>query len=269
MNLAYKTSGSGEPLIILHGLFGSGDNWYSVARELNDAYTVYLVDLRNHGHSPHHPVHTYDALAQDVRDFMNMHGIPAATFIGHSMGGKTALNFGIRNPHKVKKMVVVDISPLGFDKNDPVIARSDQFAIIKALNNLDTGKIASRSDADKALSPQIPSTMVRQFLLKSLKRLKDGSFRWSINIKALDEQISEIFEGIIAEEETDPRAIPEFPLLFIKGERSAYIGEEDVAAINHYFPWAEIKVISGAGHWVHAEQQDVFVRTVREFFGIM
>jgi pimeloyl-ACP methyl ester carboxylesterase len=265
MNLSYRKLGTGDPLIIMHGLFGSGDNWYSVARELSVKYTIYLVDARNHGNSPHYPEHNYTVLTGDIHNFMVQHGITNAILIGHSMGGKTALNFGMQHPEKIKKMVVVDISPLGYDSNDSIIYNSEQMAIIRTLMTIDTKLLNSRTEADKELVKTIPSAMVRQFLLKNLKRSKEGKFHWSLNLQALHDHMPGIFEGIIKEGVTDPRGIPEFPLLFIKGERSGYIGDHDVAAIRHYFPWAEIKVIPKAGHWLHAEQPELFLKEVREF----
>lgn len=265
MQLFFRKSGTGPSLIILHGLYGSSDNWYSIARELSDTFTVYLVDQRNHGNSPHDPEHNYAILAADLNEFMQQHHIEKALIMGHSMGGKTALFFGLKYPEKVIKMIVVDISPLGYGKNSESLAGSEHMKIIRTLLTIDMDRLTRREDAGKILMKTIPSAMVRQFLLKSLKRTKDGKFHWALNIHALHDNMPAIFDGVIEEEVTDPRGIPQFPLLFIKGERSDYMGTRDIATIRHYFPWAGITVVAGAGHWLHAEQPGAFLNAVRDF----
>ncbi|HLO58670.1 MAG TPA: alpha/beta fold hydrolase [Bacteroidales bacterium] len=265
MELFFRKSGTGEPLIILHGLYGSSDNWYSIGRSLSEDYTVYLPDQRNHGNSPHDPVHTYDAMAGDLFEFMQKHTSGPAIIIGHSMGGKTALQFGLKHPELVAKMIIVDISPLGYDLNNASDAGNQHIQIIDALSRINPEALKSREEADKILLPEIPSAMVRQFLLKSLKRMPDGKFRLAINIKALSENLPGIFSGVISEDNTDPRQIPEFPLLFIKGELSPYICLRDEQAIRHFFPWARIVTIEGSGHWVHAEQPARFLEVVNDF----
>jgi len=265
MQLFFRKSGTGTPLIILHGLFGSSDNWYTIARELSDTFTVYLIDQRNHGNSPHDPEHNYAILAADLNEFMQQHHIENAIIMGHSMGGKTALEFGRKHPEKVLKMIVVDISPLGYDKNNESIANSEHMQIIRSLQTIDTARLTSREEADKILMKNIPSAMVRQFLLKSLKRTKDGKFQWALNIQALHDNMPAIFEGVIEEDGRHPGEIPKFPLLFIKGERSDYVGTRDTTAIRQYFPWAGITAIPGAGHWLHAEHPKAFLSAVRDF----
>jgi pimeloyl-ACP methyl ester carboxylesterase len=265
MELFFRKSGTGQPLIILHGLYGSSDNWYSIGRVLSENHTVYLVDQRNHGNSPHDPVHTYDAMANDLFEFMQKHITGQAIIIGHSMGGKTALQFGLKHSELVAKMIIVDISPLGYDLNDASTAGNQHVQIIKALSKINPELLKSREEADNMLIPEVPSAIVRQFLLKNLKRTPDGKFRLATNIKALSENMPGIFSGIISEENTDPRQIPEFPLLFIKGERSEYIRSMDEQAIRHFFPWAGIVSIKDSGHWVHAEQPSRFLKVVNDF----
>jgi pimeloyl-ACP methyl ester carboxylesterase len=265
MKLFFRHLGSGEPLIILHGLYGSSDNWHSIGRELSADFSVYLVDQRNHGNSPHHTDHNYNVLSDDLRNFMAEQSLDSALIMGHSMGGRIALNFGLKYPEKVRKMIVVDISPTGneFRQNAPEIVVHNR--IINALLQIDTDLITSRDEADKQLQQSIALPSIRQFLLKNLKHNPEGKFRWAFNLKTLSEKLPDIFTGIIRENETDPESIPQFPLLFIKGELSGYIRPEDEASIRKFFPWANITVIPEAGHWVHAEQPAAFLRAVREF----
>ena len=157
--------------------------------------------------------------------------------MGHSMGGKTALAFGMKYPEMVQKMIIVDISPLAYDSHESSL-EADHKSIIIALQLMDPDLIISREDADKKLQPTLSTLYVRQFLLKNLKRTPDGKFRWALNIQALAENMPAIFAGVISENETDPRSIPQFPLLFMKGERSGYIRSRDEEAIHRYFPWA-------------------------------
>jgi len=265
MELFYRKSGTGKPVVILHGLYGSGDNWYSFARELTSSYTVYLVDQRNHGNSPHSEIHDYKSLSADLLEFLNRHKLNKAILIGHSMGGKTVLTFGLAHPEMIGKMIVVDISPLGYteatDSPEVLVHRH----IITALQNLDIKNFKTRKEADRQLSTSIASDMIRQFLLKSLKRRHDGRFEWALNLEALAGNMQAIFEGVISEDSTDPRSIPVFPLMFIKGERSGYIRRQDLQAIQYYFPHARVITISDAGHWVHAEQPAAFLKEVKKF----
>lgn len=265
MELFYRKSGSGNPMIILHGLYGSGDNWYSVAREFTGSNTVYLVDQRNHGNSPHNAVHDYNSLSDDLYEFIRAHHIDKSILIGHSMGGKTALNFGLRHPEKVEKMIVVDISPMGYSEDSESTEIHVHRQIITSLQNIDILNIKSRAEADRQLSVAISSRAIRQFLLKSLRRKSDSKFEWALNLEALAGNMSAIFDGVIREDMTDPRSIPEFPLLFIKGGKSGYISEPDLKAIQHYFPHAKIITIPNAGHWVHSEQPQALVSEVKKF----
>ncbi|MBN1143470.1 MAG: alpha/beta fold hydrolase [Bacteroidales bacterium] len=265
MKLFFRHLGSGEPLIILHGLYGSSDNWHSMGRELSAEYSVYLVDQRNHGNSPHSSNHNYDLLSDDLQEFMKEHNLDSAYIIGHSMGGRAVLHFGLKYPERVRKLIVVDISPMGneFRQNAPEIVVHNR--IIGALQQIDINLITSRDEADKLLQQSIALSSIRQFLLKNLKRTPEGKFRWAFNLKTLSEKLPDIFTGIIRENETNPESIPQFPLLFIKGALSGYIRPEDEASIRKYFPWSEITIIPGAGHWVHAEQPAAFLKAVREF----
>jgi esterase len=263
MDLFFRKTGSGDPIIILHGLYGSSDNWHSIGRALAYDHEVFMIDLRNHGHSPHHPEHNYRVMGEDLADFFIAHHLEQAIFIGHSMGGKTALSFGLANPEKIKKMILVDISPFPYDMAVSSEAILHQ-RILQGLLAIQPDTISDRREADKILQKFISSLSIRQFLLKNLKRNRGGRFYWALNIPALAENIKGIFTGILREEEQNPLAIP-FPLLFIKGENSGYINERDERDIRHFFPWSQIVTIQGAGHWVHAEQPESFLNVVRKF----
>lgn len=268
MELFYRLLGLGDPVVILHGLYGASDNWHSIGRELSRDHSVYLIDQRNHGNSPHDPVHNYNVLSNDLYEFLDKHKIDKPVIIGHSMGGKTALAFGLKYPERVRKMIVVDISPLGYENRADSSETTNHEKIILALQAMDPDHIANRGDADKQLEQSIPSSVVRQFLLKNLKRTPDGKFRWAMNIQALAENMPSIFAGVLPGCAANQDIIPRFPLLFLKGERSGYIGITDEEAIRHYFPWAEVKIIQDTGHWIHAEQPDEFLKAVRSFIGI-
>jgi len=266
MELFFRKLGSGEPLIILHGLYGSSDNWYTIGRALADHHEVFMIDQRNHGLSPHSPDHNYRVMCNDLADFFIRIGINRAIFLGHSMGGKTALAFGMEHPEKVKKMILVDISPFAYDLTATEEANSHQH-ILQGLLAIHTETIASRGEADIILQRFVNSLSVRQFLLKNLKRDSAGKFHWTLNLPVLAENLEGIFAGIIPENDSQSNTIPQFPLLFIKGEYSGYINKKDEALIRHLLPWSQITTIRGAGHWIHAEQPAAFLEAVRDFIG--
>lgn len=259
MELFYRQTGHGKPLIILHGLYGSSDNWHSIARAFADSFSVYTVDLRNHGNSPHNPVHNYVAMANDIYEFINRLQIEKAVIIGHSMGGKVALQFGQEHAEKVERMVVVDIAPSGFDGHETPETISHR-NIMQGLLKLNHRTISSREEADRLLQSDIPSEKVRQFLLKNLKRDTSGGFYWNMNLQALAAHMEEIFAGVLPDSDAK-----EFPLLFIKGQKSGYIRPEDMEMIHKVYPWALMTEIADAGHWVHAEQPEAFLKAVKAF----
>jgi esterase len=262
MELFFRRLGSGDPLIILHGLYGSSDNWYSIGRALAEDHEVFMPDQRNHGNSAHHLQHDYSVMADDLEAFFEAQHLQTAVIIGHSMGGKTALAFGLRNPGMVKKMIVVDISPFRYDESSAPEDISHEH-ILRSLLTLDPGSLTGREDADNKLKPFISSVPVRQFLLKNLKRDSGGRFYWALNLPALQEHLPDIYDSTLPAE--DAATPPEFPLLFIKGASSGYLKKEEFENIRHYFPRAELAVIGGAGHWVHAEQPEEFLSVVRKF----
>lgn len=253
MKLNYKKTGTGETLIILHGLFGSADNWFSIAKELEKEYTLYLVDQRNHGDSPHSEDWNYQVMAEDLNELMESEGIESAYLMGHSMGGKTVMAFALQYPEKVKKLIVADIAPRYYPLHHQVI--------LEGLNAIPIDQIKSRKDADDILSGYIKNVGIRQFLLKSLGRNEKGGFEWKINLKTITEKIE------IVGEEIDSDQSFENPTLFMGGENSDYIKERDKIDISRLFPNSNIIYIKNAGHWLHAEQPGAVIEAVRSFLG--
>ncbi|ELR70727.1 Putative esterase/lipase ybfF [Fulvivirga imtechensis AK7] len=253
MKLYHRELGHGKPLIILHGLFGSSDNWMSIARELESDYKIYLVDQRNHGQSANNEEFSYTAMADDLNEFINEHGIEKPYILGHSMGGKTAMKFAITHADMWKKLIVVDIAPKAY----PV--RHD--TILEGLKSIDVTNLKSRGDADRQLANYVSDLGTRQFLLKNLSRKSDGGFEWKINLPVIDKNIEAMGEGI------EDRLAIEREVLFIRGEKSDYIQDKDNILIVQLFPNSEVKTVKNAGHWVHAEQPEVLIGMVREFLG--
>ena len=264
MELYFRKLGSGDPLVILHGLYGSSDNWYSIGRALAHDNEVYLVDQRNHGHSLHHPEHNYGVMCSDLTEFFNRHNLNATIILGHSMGGKTALAFGLQYPEKVKKMIVVDISPFGYDQSHSQESTAHH-RIIQGLLTIHPETLISRAEADTILQKSIAPSSIRQFLLKNLKRDGRGKFFWAMNIPAIAANMTDIFEGVIPHNTCNTTDIPQFPLLFIRGEYSGYIKNRDEAAIRQCFPWSQLVMVKGSGHWLHAEQPQTFLHIVKDF----
>jgi esterase len=252
MDLFYREYGQGSPVIILHGLFGFSDNWQSVAKALADRHLVMTVDLRNHGRSPHVPTHSYPEMAEDVRAFMESHWMFHADLIGHSMGGKVAMQLALSHPDHVDRLVVVDM--------DPGQATDNHGDIFKALREIDFSKITTRQAAEEFLHGRIPEYSVRQFLLKNISRDDHGKFRWKMNLPVLWASYADILAPVSGQPF-------EKPALFVRGSRSNYIRDSDLPLIRQLFPQAEIVTIEGAGHWVHAEKPAELLAAVKKFLG--
>ena len=251
--LYYRKTGAGDPVLILHGLFGSGDNWHRIARELSGRYEVFAVDLRNHGKSPHSSQFDYNVMSDDLIRFVRHHHLDGISLIGHSMGGKAAMQFAFSWPDSVRKLVVVDIAPKAY-------AASDR-QVIDALASLDLSMVSRLKDADEMLQAAIGDDAVRLFLLKNLKREKDGTYRWQINVDA----IRTGYKRLASEVTGTPF---EKPCLFIRGEHSDYILDSDWPDILEYFPKAKLVTIPGAGHWVHTDAPEAFIQAVLTYFKI-
>lgn len=251
MQLHFKESGHGRAVILLHGLFGSADNWHSIAVRLTESFHVFTVDQRNHGQSPHSEEMSFMLMAEDVNEFMSAHAIESAFIIGHSMGGKTAMQFALQFPQRVGKLVVADMSPRAYAP-----AHEKIFAALLAL---DLKSFSMRQQIEDALAPDIPDLVLRRFLLKNLGRNVAGEFFWKINLRSLFENYPQLRQPISA-------PVPFMkPTLFLRGGKSDYINSEDEPLIRELFPQSEIQTIAAAGHWIHADQPEEFFKRVLKF----
>jgi esterase len=252
MQLFFKEYGNGKPLIILHGLFGSGDNWTTLGKKLADyGFSVFLMDMRNHGRSPWGDHHSYSLMASDIEEFISSHNLKQPILLGHSMGGKAAMQVAIDNSNLLSALIIIDIAPRYYEPHHQ--------DIIKALTAVDFNIVKTRSGAEKIISQYIADAGTVQFLLKNLYWKDDNTLAWRFNLDVLAREIEFTGTEIIAD---DPVNVP---ALFIKGELSKYISADDDASIYKIFPKAEIEEIKNAGHWVHADQPDALLETVVRF----
>lgn len=252
MQLNYKVFGEGDPVLILHGMFGTLDNWQTIAKKLAEHFMVFIIDLRNHGRSPHSEDFDYTIMANDIREFMENNWIYEAYVVGHSIGGKVAMQLASENPDLVKKLAVVDIAPKVYVGNHQ--------SIFEALFSLDLDQLQSRKEADQLLQEKIDSYGVRQFILKNLSINKETQhYEWKMNLPV----IHAAYQTILGKGNS---SIPfDNPTLFIKGGESKYILPEELEDYKAYFPNATLKTIEKAGHWVHAEQPKVFLEVLTDF----
>ena len=250
ITLAFERSGSGPPLIILHGLFGSSTNWKSIAQCLTKSYAVDRIDLRNHGASPWHDTMDYIAMADDVKQFIEQHQLENPIVLGHSMGGKVAMVLAVRYPTLVKALIVVDIAPVTTDTRHT--------SVVRALGNLNLLAVRSRRDAAAALSYDIPDASLRQFLLQNLIRRETG-YAWRINLRALADNIT-----LLADFPVLPGCYSG-PTLFVRGGDSNYVEIKHEPVIRQMFPASVIRTIARAGHWLHAEKPREFLHELERF----
>lgn len=232
--------GEGEPLIIMHGVFGSSDNWQTLGKVFAEHHKVYLVDLRNHGNSPHSREFNYPLMVADIVELMEDEQLDTAHILGHSMGGKVAMHLATSHPQRVRKLIVVDIAPKYYPPHHQQIFEGFHAVNLSTLKN--------RKEADEQMAQVITNIGVRQFILKNLDRNKDGSFEWKLNLNAIESAIDKVGEGL------EENVHFEGSTLFIAGGNSDYIMESDAEIIHQYFPKSTIITIKGAGHWVHAEK---------------
>ena len=248
MILHHKIQGQGDPLIILHGLFGTSDNWATLARQFADHFTVITVDLRNHGRSFHDPIMTYPAMVEDMVRLMEAEWVHKAHVLGHSMGGKVAMHLALSHPDLVDQLLIADIGTKDYPGGHETI--------LDTLNALPVDQVDSRADAEAFLRQTIPQDGVVQFLLKNLARDRDSGFRWKMNLPAITKAYDQIVEGIHTQ-----HAYPG-PTTFLRGGRSDYIPDEDWPGICTIFNAASLITIPDAGHWLHAERPELFFDTV-------
>ena len=253
MRLNFQVHGDGLPLILVHGLLGALDNWRSMSKRLATRYRVYSVDLRNHGHSPHSEMMNYSVMAQDLSEFFNAHSIESAFILGHSLGGKIAMQLALESPARVDKLIVADMAPKSYL---PV-----HRPLLVTLRQLNLGRLKSFVDAEAALAPAIGDAALRQFLIKNLERARDGSFHWRIALDSIIANYDELIKAIRSDNRFDK------PVCFLRAGRSEYIEAGDLTLIREHFPCAELRTIADAGHWLHIEAPDEFFRIVTDFFG--
>lgn len=237
--------GSGKPLLILHGFLGMSDNWKTLGNEYAESgFEVHLLDQRNHGKSFQSEAFNYDLLIEDLNDYMIHHKIEKAIILGHSMGGKTAMQFACTYPEKVEKLLIADIAPKYYPPHHQ--------PIINALNKINVSELSSRTEADEQLSKYIKDFGIRQFLLKNLYWKEKGKLDFRFNLKVLTDKMEEVGENI------STTASYTGPTLFLRGDKSEYISIEDYPTIKRHFPNAIIEVVEKAGHWLHAENPKQF-----------
>lgn len=248
---AQQYGSSGPHLIVIHGLFGNADNWHSIAQSLAEQFTVHCIDLPNHGKSDSMTDASYPKMAEAVLDWATLNNIGAFYLLGHSMGGKVAMQMAaMATPGQIEKLIVVDIAPVDYQPSHT--------RILEGLKAVDESQPASRKAADTLLSKYESNLAVRQFLLKNLVRSEQG-FKLELSINNIAESYSTILNKPIINEAINT------PTLFIKGENSDYIVAQYQETITALFPNATFKIISGAGHWLHAEKPLPFTSLVKRF----
>lgn len=251
MRLHFTTLGTGEPLLLLHGLLGSHQNLLPASRRFAERFQVFAIDQRNHGHSPHHDEMDYPLMADDIDRFMNTHGLSNAHVLGHSMGGKTAMQFALTHSDRVRKLVVVDMAPKAYG---PRFAQ-----LLLALRELRPERFRTRQEADLALAPSVPEDSLRQFLLKNLIPDEQGGYKWRIHLEAIADNYEHLRQNITAQGTFTGET------LFLLGGKSDYVTDADRVAIRDLFPKTIFESIPGAGHWVHAEKPVAFADAVLSF----
>lgn len=276
MKLFYRKSGQGQPLIILHGLFGQNDNWGTLGRQFAEqGFEVYLVDLRNHGLSPHSDVWNYQVMSDDILELINDNNLKHVILMGHSMGGKVAMQFAIQHPELLDKLIVVDIAPKYYPPHN--------LDVLNALNAVDFNIVKSRKEVESILSETLSDFGTKQFLLKNIYWKEDTKLDWRFNLKVITPLIENVGEATPLGKRTEngerrtgnnsqlPTPDRELntnsntPTLFIRGEKSNYILDEDLDLIHDIFPNSQLETIAGAPHWVHAEKPKEFFECVMGF----
>jgi esterase len=240
-----KIEGEGKPLLIIHGYLGMSDNWKTLATQfVSEGFQTHALDLRNHGRSFHSEEFTYEAMVQDVLKYYQGNNLEKVSIIGHSMGGKLAMFFASKYPEMIEKLIIADIGPKYY--------RPHHQDIMAGLNAVDFSKKPERSEVEELLKPHISDFGTRQFLMKSLYWVEPGQLGFRFNLPVFNENIENIGEAL------PENATFEKPTLFLRGEKSNYIKDEDFEMIKKHFPNSEIKTIANAGHWLHAENPKDF-----------
>jgi esterase len=252
MELHHKIYGSGEPVIILHGIFGMLDNWHNFATKLSSHFQVITVDQRNHGRSGHSDEFNYVLMCEDLIELVKKLNLDKINLIGHSMGGKTAMNFALKYPEIIKNLIVIDIGIKKYRK-------SHEF-IFEAINEIKLEKMNSRTGIEIFLHQYIPNDAIVKFLMKNISRQNDDNkFIWKMNFKALEQN----YDHIISEVKSPNQFIGS--TLFVKGANSDYLHEDELLKIRKIFPNAQMNIIDGAGHWIHAEKENELLTVSTNF----
>ncbi|MFL5764544.1 MAG: alpha/beta fold hydrolase [Bacteroidia bacterium] len=261
MKLFYRQYGEGQPLIILHGLFGQADNWNTLAKQFAaQGFDVYAVDQRNHGLSPHSEIWNYKAMSSDVLELIKDHELRNVVLLGHSMGGKTAMQFAVEHPGYLDKLIVVDIAPKYYPIHHQLV--------LDALHAVDFNVVKSRKEAEAILSQYIEDFGTKQFLLKNIFWTEDDEMAWRFNLDVITKEIENVGKEVeVVGDAPSTDIVSEVPALFIRGEHSHYILDTDLDLIQEIFPHSILETIKGSGHWVHAEKPKEFFDCVMKFIG--
>jgi pimeloyl-ACP methyl ester carboxylesterase len=250
MKLFNRELGSGEALIILHGLFGSSDNWQSLAKVYAEKYRVILIDQRNHGRSPRALSNSYEDMAADLLELMDDLDITSAHLLGHSMGGKTVMRFAQLYPQRVKSLMVSDIAPIAYPPH--------HLDVLKAFHAINLNELQSRKDAEDIVAIHLPDPAVALFILKNLYRDENQRFAWRVNLPVLEAEMPKILEAL-------PLEKVNLPCIFFRGQRSGYINFETIPLIKAQFPQAVVETINDSSHWIHAENPVEFSERLLHF----
>jgi len=250
MILNSKVIGTGHPLIILHGLFGSLENWNGIARELSAKFEVHIIDQRNHGKSFHNNEHTYPAMSLDLKKYINIHGIYKPNLLGHSMGGKTAMQFALDNKNTLNKLIIADISPKKYESNHK--------NLIKLLFELSSSSMPNRNYVKNILKDGELDNNTINFLLKNLYWINEKELKFRFNIKAIYS-----FQNHLMDFQSSNKTWMG-KCYFLRGENSDYIKESDKLIIKEFFPNFRIQKINQAGHWLHFDNKESFLKTINE-----
>ena len=251
--LNYQQQGQGEHIVLIHGLFGSLENLNMVAKSLSLHYCVTSVDVRNHGNSFHQEGMSYHDLAQDVITLLNVLSIESCDLLGHSMGGKIAMQIALTYPQRVNKLIVADIAPVEYPAH--------HLTIIEGLQAIDLTEVNKRKDADNQLAKYVDDVGIRQFLLRNIAMNQQGQFQFKCHLNNIEQGYRQIMQANVTENGQQFSG----ETLFIKGGNSDYILAKHQNAIKTFFPKAKAKIIQGAGHWLHAEKTIAFNKIVMGF----
>ncbi|MDP4184928.1 MAG: alpha/beta fold hydrolase [Bacteroidota bacterium] len=267
MELFFRKLGQGtQKLVILHGLYGSSDNWMTLGRKLSETREVYLVDLRNHGRSFHDSEHSYDAMVADLAWFLETEGLNRICLLGHSMGGKVAIKFAAEYPDKIEKLIVADIAPknyllLGKDASQYTFHQS----IIDGMLALHPETCKSLKDVEARMTSFAPEPSLRHFLMKNIAKEKQDGYHWRINAPVLKHWLKVIIGGVDYRDLSKNAPYSAYPVLFLRGGNSSYIQDNDIPLLKSLYTNLRVELIPEAGHWLHAEQPQLFFTKVTEF----